>query len=237
MKKTVRFFLLTTASTLFFVSLSFSTAQAIIRPERASRQAQLKQKRLNRRETIMEQKARIQEIKASKSAQIKLKKQNFEARIKELKNERKQKILQSLLARYKNINERWTNHFLHVLNRLSLILDKLELRAQKAAEKDIDTSRVNDAIALARQTIKNAQTEVEQQGANQYIIEINDEASLRQEAKKVNQNLRADLSSLRKLTRQAREAVHKVFQTLKEAIAAHNQANQPTITINDLNNE
>lgn len=208
--------------------------------KRATREATLEERRTNiqnrgqtriasREARIADHRARIEAKKATMSAEIKAKREAFHERLAEIKDERKQRILENLVTRYAHINERWTNHFLHVLDRLAQILDKLEMRMQEtAANSSVDTSGVPEAIDGARAAIADAQTTVENQAAKVYTIEISlqstespsadtvgDETTLRDDAQAVHETLRADLAAARSTVKAAREAVHAAFQALE----------------------
>lgn len=210
-----------------------------LQEKREAQRATHEAKIASREARLEEHRVRIEEKKASASAEIKAKREAFQEHLAKIKDERKQKILEHLVTRYAHINERWTTHFLHVLDRLSQILDKLEMRMQEAADKGVDTNAVPEAITVARAAITDAQTVVENQAAKVYTIEISlrttespsadavgDETTLRNDASAVHETLRADLTATRSTAQAAREAVHAVFQALKNAVVAHSQTNQ-----------
>lgn len=147
---------------------------------------------------------------ASKSALLDQKRADFKTRLLEIKDARKQKIVENLDKSYVNINNRWTTHFKNVLQRLTKIADKIKIVAQKQ----------NNTAALTKidqiyAQIAALNTSVDTQAGKTYTITITDDAKLGESAKTVHRQLRTDLESLRDQIKNIRESLKKVFLTLK----------------------
>jgi len=150
-------------------------------------------------------------------------KKNIEARqtelkdkISKLRDEKKKQIATRLNEQLARLNTQWTNHFNNVLNRLSEILGKIELRATKAETSGKDISAVKTAVQNAKAAIETARTAVETQAKKTYIATFSSEAELNAAFKAVREQLKKDLFGLRdNAMKSSREAVQNALQALK----------------------
>lgn len=101
-------------------------------------------------------------------------------------------------------NERWIQHANNVLERLSLILAKIETRAELYAENGHDISAVTKSITEAQTAIQTAQQTVTQQSERSYT-----------DAYSSVSNLKEDLSEMMNLVRQARTEVQQALRSLQ----------------------
>lgn len=147
------------------------------------------------------------------------KRKEFQQKLQQIKDTRKQKIVENLDRSYVNINKRWTTHFLNVLERLTKILDKVKARA----ESQNNTAALNSINDIYRQ-IAQVKTNVEEQAAKTYTIEITSEDKLGEAAKAVHSQLRNDLQTLREQIKGIRESIRNVILSLKQPSVT----NQPT---------
>ena len=137
-------------------------------------------------------------------------------KISKLRDEKKKQIAIRLNEQLAHLNIQWTNHFSNVLNRLSEILGKIELRADKAQAAGKDVSMVKTAIQNAKTAIATARTAVEAQAKKTYIANFSSEANLNAAFKAVKEQLKTDLFGLRDgAMKDAREAVKNALQSLK----------------------
>jgi len=105
------------------------------------------------------------------------------------------------------LNEKLTNHFINVLDRLDAILLKIKVRAEKAKTNGADISAVEVAIEAAEEAIAEARTAAEEQALKTYTIEIEGEETLRANVGEVRQQLGDDLKGVREIIKEARAAV------------------------------
>lgn len=137
-------------------------------------------------------------------------------KISKLRDEKKKQIATRLDEQMAHLNTQWTDHFNNVLGRLSEILSKVELRADKAQATGKDVSAVRTAIVNAKATIVIARTAVETQAKKTYVATFSSEKELREAFKTVKEQLRKDLFGLRDdPMKSAREAVQNALQALK----------------------
>jgi archaellum component FlaC len=138
------------------------------------------------------------------------------SRFAEIRDARKQALLERIENALANINERRTNHFSKVLDRLSEILDKLEVRADAMEGEGEDVSTVDTQIEEARAAIDEAQDAVDAQAAKVYTLEITDEETLRAIVGQTFKKLQEDLRAVGALVKDARTAVADVFRALAQ---------------------
>jgi hypothetical protein len=118
------------------------------------------------------------------------------SKLQQIKDTRKQKIVENLEKSYVNINKRWTTHFLNVLERLTKIANKIN------APTDL------------KNKISSLKTAVNTQATKTYTVPIIDEAKLGESAKSVHEQLRSDLELLRDQIQDIRESLREIIITL-----------------------
>jgi len=122
-------------------------------------------------------------------------------------DENKQRVVEKIDQRFDALNEKLTNHFINVLDRLDAILLKIKVRAEKAKTNGADISAVEVAIEAAEEAIAEARTAAEEQALKTYTIEIEGEETLRANVGEVRQQLGDDLKGVREIIKEARAAV------------------------------
>ena len=160
---------------------------------------------------VMEKKIeRTQRLEEMKMAREEAKEQRVEAKVRfeGIKDERKLKILERIETNLQHINEVATDHFMNVLTRLSLILEKISARAEKA-------SQTLPEIATAQTAIDTASAAAVAQSAKIYDLPEGDEATISGQVRISMQQLKSDLAAVRQQVSAAREAVHAALQALK----------------------
>ena len=153
-----------------------------------------------------EREARIADAKEEHAA----KRQEFQEKLAELKSARKQKIVENTDERISKINETRTDRLSEHLNTMSEILDRVEA---KAGNLD-DSTHVDEAIEQARAAIETAQSAVEAQAGNEYIVAITDEEELQTVVKAVVDEFKADMKALIGLVKDAHKETREAAQAL-----------------------
>lgn len=143
--------------------------------------------------------------------QLQQKREEFRERLQQIKDLQKQKILSNLDKAFTNINQRWTAHFSLVLKRLTKILDKVKILAEK---KDPLQLPKIDALYLQ---IEELEKKVNQQAQKDYIIDLSETEKIGTAAREVHSQLREDLQSLREEIKNLRDAIHKVIISLSNS--------------------
>lgn len=115
--------------------------------------------------------------------------------------------------RFSNMNQKWLKHWTAVLERLSLILDKIENRL---AEQDGDTSAAEAAISDARKAILTAQASVDDLAEADYDIEFTTDEKFGPQLKEAIADFRSDSKETWELVKTAKEQVHAAFQEVRK---------------------
>lgn len=140
-------------------------------------------------------------------------------RITTIQDERKRAIIERIASRFESMNENWTDHANNVLERLTLILGKMEVRAERlSANREVDITGVTEAISAAEEAIATAQAVVEKQAGKVYTFEVVDEESLGTVMQTTLSELKADIRNMLDSVKEAREAVHEVLRELSAAV-------------------
>ncbi len=138
------------------------------------------------------------------------KRQEFQEKLAELKSARKQKIVENTDERLVKLNETRTDRLSEHLNTMSEILDRIE---GKVADLDNSTD-VDKAIEEARAAIETAQSAVEAQAGNEYIVDIVGESELKTVVKAVVDEFKADMKALIGLVKDAHKETREAAQAL-----------------------
>ena len=131
------------------------------------------------------------------------KKVEFRERITQVRDEKKQQILEHINSQLTLINERATKAMLNHLEQLQALLDKIKARVPA-----VDTT-------AAQAKIDEAKAAVEAQAAKEYVIEFTDETGLHVGASTAKTQLWTDLKAVREKVRLARQAVVDVLKAAK----------------------
>lgn len=161
-------------------------------------------------------KKRIETAREEAKNAVETRRAELKNKISKLRDEKKKQIATRLDEQMARLNARWTDHFNNVLDRLSEIIGKIELRADKAQAMGKDVSAVRTAIQNAKTAIESARVAVEAQAKKTYIATFTSEDKLGVAFKTVREQLHKDLFGLRDgAMKSAREAVKEALQALK----------------------
>ena len=167
--------------------------------------------RLERKENNQE---RILQKRAENRGKLEARREQLQEKLAQLSDERKSRLAENINNALSRLNERWTDHFGDVLDKLTEILDKIEARVQTLKANGTDTALPDSAITTARTAITTAVSSFTEQAGKDYTSEINEEATLREDITTTKNQLKADLRAVHELIKTAREAVRAVIQTL-----------------------
>jgi len=141
---------------------------------------------------------------------MKAKKEEFKERLQTIRDSAKRRLVERIDTRMGSVNQRVTNRFLSVLDKLQSILNRMVGKAGDAKLKGIDTTALNLAIESAQGSIDDAKAIVASQAANLYAIEIASESALRVNVGSVVSELKSDLRDVHKAIVDAKQSVQKV---------------------------
>lgn len=167
--------------------------------------------------------------KEERMASIAARKQEVKTRIAAIRDEKKRAALERIEEKLNKINERRTNHFLKVLERLAEILAKIQFRADRAETNGKNVSSVNTAIATAEAAIDAAETAVNAQADKVYELTVDDETTARDDAGASMKKLQEDLRAMREFVHKARTAVFDALKALTRVVGS-DATTTPTAT-------
>lgn len=180
--------------------------------ERRDEARNMWEKRLRERE---QHRHEVHERAAQNQEDIEARRQQMHEKIQQIRDEQRRRIAERLAEQMNRINERLTENYLHFIDRLHIILDKIESRAQRVGVS------IDEALESARSTLVQLEEKVLAQQQKEYIVEIESMETLGEDFRRVKEELQGDHESLRVEVRAAREVVREVFSALKDAVVAN----------------
>lgn len=123
-------------------------------------------------------------------------------------SEKKRAIVERIYERVNELNKRMTDHYLDVLEKLGMILGRIESRAEKFKVQGADTSEVEKCIESAKLKIEKAKETVLAQAQKVYSApQITTEKNLKLNVGVIRKQLHQDLKLVEKSVKDARSAV------------------------------
>lgn len=142
------------------------------------------------------------------------KREEFKMRLEEISDEKKQQIVERVDAHITETNQNITTRLAEHLDKITEIIDRIEA---KAGELEGDTKAVDDAVTVARAAVETAQDAVAEQAGKEYVIEITDDTSLREDVKTVVDQFRADIKATAETVKEARQKTVDAARALGQA--------------------
>ncbi len=168
------------------------------------------QLRTEKKEQIQELKDTIRTKREEARDAIKTKREEFRTKLQTIKDEKKKAVVERIDTKLSTINEKHTDRFAGVLEKLEMILERISVA------QDQDTTDAQKVIDIAKKA-------VEEQAAKTYTITITDEARLRANVGAVTSQLRKDLMATHKTVVDAKQAVQALHRAEnKEATGSAN---------------
>ena len=180
--------------------------------------AQIEAKRMEIRaaqeQRMAEFKQKLEDSKKELKERVDAKKQELKDRLASIKDEKKKATVEKIDGRLDELNAKYTEHYSEVLTKLGAVVEKINVRIERAAARGLDVSAVRTALISADAAIAASKTAIESQTAKTYLITVTDEATLRENVGAARQALRADLKAVEQTVKDAREATRKAATTL-----------------------
>lgn len=175
---------------------------------------EFQQERIQNRIELRDQLRKSQEEAQS---QLERERERLRQRLNKITDERKRHITEKVVERINELNKNITNHYFAILVHLETILERIESRATKVALRGINVSEVEEAIKKAQEKIEIAREAVKEQAGKVYSLpQIDNEAALRIKVGELRQNFHQDVTKVKKLVFEAREAVRNAAVTLAQ---------------------
>lgn len=177
-----------------------------------TRKENIKERKENKKENVQERITTLKERTASGEAQLKEKLQKF-------RDKKKADIAERINTNLNEINQKRTEQILKHLDKMSSILDRLEARVREKAPDIKDATAARAAVASARGTIATAKAEAKMQAEKDYTIQVSTERRIKTDVKKTRDELHTDLTALRSLVTNAKQAVTNAIRVAKSGPA------------------
>lgn len=161
-------------------------------------------------------KAQVEEKRKAAMEERKLKREEFKTKLMELKDKKKAAIVERIDIRLNNKNQQLTSILIGHLDRISIILDKVQEKINSSMQED--KKSIEDKIVIAREAITQAQTIVKEQSGVNYELEFDTEEDLKEGAQEVIQKFREDMKKSTDAVKKARELAVDAVQTNKSII-------------------
>ncbi|MEX1052769.1 MAG: hypothetical protein WEC80_02890 [Patescibacteria group bacterium] len=177
------------------------------------------------RDKAAERKSIIEEKRTDAKERFASKREEFKEKALQIRDEKKQEIVQRVDSRITTLNQKHTDRFSDLLDKLSSILDRIEARALDLEDRGANTSEVDVAVQTARDAIGVAEGEVVEQAGKDYIIEIGSDSNLGTVVSSAFNEFKNDMQTLQASVKVVRDAVHEAAVALKEVISNLNTEN------------
>lgn len=187
-----------------------------------------------RREAIKQKtenlKAIVEEKREEAKEKFELQREEFKENLEMIKDQQKKTLVKDIDSRVNDLNIRHTERLEKALSKVSTILTRLEEKvASKSAEGE-DTTEIDTAIADAHTVIASATAAITAQAGREYVIDITDETTLREEVKKTIQTFKTDIGSAHAKVKAAREAVVSVAKLYGQLHKKETVSITPSVT-------
>jgi len=192
-----------------------------------------------KREEIKEQ---IKKMRMEYKKELREKREEMKTKMDELRgqlreslrerkiDEKKSLIVERIYERINALNERLTNHYLNVLEKLETMLERIESRTAKAKMNGKDVREVELAIEKAHDAINKAILAVKNQAEKIYQPpQITNEENLKLEVGKIRKQLLDDLKAVEKMVKEARDTLRQAAVLLAQ-IPKVDELEVPTTT-------
>lgn len=157
--------------------------------------------------------------------------EEFKKKIETIKDERKRTALEDIDLRINELNTQHTARLENVLSKVTDILGRIEEKVASQEAEGIDTAEVDTAIATAHTIIDGATTAITTQAGKQYIIDITDETSIREEVLQTFTTFKADITAVHAKVKAAREAVVQVARLYGQLNKQKNITIAPSVNL------
>lgn len=200
------------AFSFFLLLTSFSSAQAIYIQGSQGATGSADKPRLLRERT---------EARATISAEIQAKREEFVKKLQEIKDQKKQNLVQKISDKINEINQKKTTQMMEVLDKMGKILDRIESEATLGDFGTLGSlGSLENLIKNARSAIETAKTAVQAQQEKEYVVLITTEGNLRINVGQTVSMMENDVRTTRQKVIDARKAV---FDAVGEFMKMRNQ--------------
>lgn len=150
------------------------------------------------------------QLKPTLQAQRQDARQDFKDKLAQIKDARKQTLVNKIDTRIETINTNRTQAMSKSLTQLSAILDRV---VSKSAT--LTPAPTMDKVTLAKEKLSAAQTAVTAQAAKQYVISITNDSTIKTDVMTNLTTFRTDITATHKTVLDAKQAVIDAIKSLE----------------------
>lgn len=166
-----------------------------------------------RRDVFLRQ---MEAARTETGTKIQEEKQRLAERLGLVRDERKRQIVERINVNLLNVNDRRISETESLLTEIEDVLMRIISRRDKAAANGFDVGTVDGAIGAADAAIESARAAIEEQARRTYIINVTDEATLREKIASIRTAIFEDLRRVREAVRAAHDAVRRAALALAQ---------------------
>jgi|GEM_PF-4334217 len=159
----------------------------------------------------------IQKRRADSKKVVQEQVDKFQSQIKNIKNEAKAAAMQKINAAIIKINSDRVDHYLDLIGKIELVLDRVQERVIQADREGQPTGRSQELILSARAAIVSARSAIMSQSGMIYNLEATGEENLRKEAQTVRGIMFSDLTKVHNSVKEARDIVVQIIVEFNNA--------------------
>ena len=137
--------------------------------QRATALASTTQEKIKETQEIARE--RVQAVREEAKDRVAEKREKAQQRLADIQDKAKQQLAQKLTKQFDNLNTKWTDHFMQVLDHYDAVVEKIQNRTDTAASAGKEIATVTAAIQSAHTAIEGARAAVTAQAAKTYTLD------------------------------------------------------------------
>lgn len=153
---------------LLSASVAFAEETQVGVEQRVEARKEAKAKIEAQREEV---KKRIETTREETKKRMEMKREEAKQRMNDIRDKTKKQMAEKIAGQLENLNKKWTDHFVQLLERYDTIVLKIQERTDIAAANGKDVTIVNTAIKSANAAIESARMAVIAQAAKTYVLD------------------------------------------------------------------
>ncbi len=149
-------------------------------------------------------------------SQEEVKKEEFKKKVETITDERKRKALFNLDEGFSRINKNRTEHYRKILEKLSNILTKIELKLIALEESDNQVPEVENLISEIKDKISETGNLIDSQESNVYVIAIETEENLGENVSTVKSQFKSDIGVIEEKIKEIKNLLRELINKINE---------------------
>lgn len=161
-------------------------------------------------------KAEIEKLRLAKKAAMDAAREEFQTQLATLTDAKKKEIAEKISDGLTTANTNATDRMFVILDKLETILTKVEDKIAESKSEGTDTTAQDLEVTNAKTALEAAKDAVTTQAAEDYIITVGTDITLRSDVGTVVNQQKQDLRTTYETVRSARQAVRQAAKSLKD---------------------